>query len=69
MSEKHERYSRDVWDANDVAAHFGCSRPHVVKLAEKNGLPYMRLGRLWRFLQLDVHEWEAEQKKTRKGAA
>lgn len=64
---KHERYSRDVWDIDDVAAHFVCSRPHVVKLAQKEGLPHMRLGRLWRFLQVDVHEWQATQIKRKAG--
>ena len=67
-AEQHERYARAVWDTKDVAGHFGCSRPHVVKLAEECGLPHMRLGRLWRFLQADVLAWQLDQVK-KKGAA
>lgn len=64
---KHERYSRDVWDTTDVASHFGCSAPHVHKLAREDGLPHMRLGRLWRFRRVDVLAWETSRVK--KGAA
>lgn len=58
---KPDRYTRDVWDRNDVASHFGCSLPHVLKLMHAQGLPYSKLGTLIRFRKEDVLTWHAAQ--------
>ena len=58
---KRERDERDIWDSKDVADYLGCSEPHVTKMANTQGLPHMRLGRLWRFRRADVLAWELEQ--------
>lgn len=64
------REERDIWDRNDVADHFHCSLPHVLKLVRDQALPHMTLGTLVRFRRVDVLEWEQTQVKTaKKGAA
>jgi len=63
-SSAEPRAERDVWDTSDVADHFGCSLPHVHKLAREDGLPHLRLGRLWRFRRVDVLAWQDEQVMT-----
>jgi excisionase family DNA binding protein len=67
---KPAREERDIWDRNDVAEHFRCSLPHVLKLVRAQGLPMLQLGNLVRFRRSDVLAWEQAQVKTSsKGAA
>lgn len=67
---KAPRDERDIWDRHDVAAHFCCSLPHLLKLVRDQGLPHMRLGTLVRFRRLDVIAWQETQVKSLgKGAA
>lgn len=68
---KPDRHSRDIWDRNDVAEHFDCSLPHVLKLVRDQAMPHMQLGKLIRFRREDVLAWQAEQvaKSTKQGAA
>jgi excisionase family DNA binding protein len=68
---KAPRDKRDIWDRHDVAEHFGCSLPHVVKLVRDQELPCIHLGKLIRFRREDVIAWQTEQVKTmqKKGAA
>jgi excisionase family DNA binding protein len=69
-SKKSPRLEREVWDRNDVADHFGCSLPHVLKLVRDQSLPCLHLGKLIRFRREDVFTWQTAQVKTqRKGAA
>jgi excisionase family DNA binding protein len=65
------RHERDIWTREDVAAHYGCSLPHVHKLIADQGLPHMHLGALLRFRREDVLAWQTAQVKTnsKKGAA
>jgi len=54
---------REIWDRKDVAQLLGCSTQHVINLANDQGLPHMRLGKLWRFRREDVLAWVAAQNK------
>lgn len=64
------RIDRDVWDRQDVADHFGCSLPHVLKLVREQALPSLHLGKLIRFRREDILAWQTQQVKTqKKGAA
>lgn len=63
---KPSRHTRDVWDRHDVAAHFDCSLPHVLKLMNSQGLPFSKLGSLIRFRKEDVLAWHEQQTNTAK---
>ena len=63
------RIERDVWDRQDVADHFGCSLPHVLKLVREQALPCLHLGKLIRFRREDVLSWQTQQVKTQKRGA
>lgn len=55
------RDKRHIWDRKDVAAHIGCSLPHVLKCVRELGLPHLWLGKLLRFRREDVLRWITEQ--------
>ncbi len=44
------------------------SRPTVYVLMEREGLPYLKIGKSLRFSPLSVHAWLAEREQVRKGA-
>lgn len=74
---KQHRDKRDIWDRKDVAAHVGCSLPHVLKCVREYGLPHLWLGKLLRFRREDVLRWvgerialaKTEAEEAKKGAA
>jgi excisionase family DNA binding protein len=69
-AKRSPRLERDVWDRNDVADHFGCSLPHVLKLVRDQELPCLHLGKLIRFRREDVLAWQTRQVTVqKKGAA
>lgn len=43
--------------ADEVAAFLGVKRDTVYKLIDRNGLPALKVGRLWKFRQDHVNEW------------
>lgn len=47
----------DVMTAEEVAELLRVSRPTLRKLIEKDGLPAIHLGRLWRFKRSAVLAW------------
>jgi len=57
----------EILTLQQLAKRLSCSEPHVRKLAKTQGLPHIRLGKLWRFRLVDVKQWEEEQAKN--GAA
>ena len=65
------RAEREIWSVKDVCEHFDCSRPHVYKLMDSQGLPHMHLGALLRFRRDDVITWQNAQvtQVKKKGAA
>lgn len=50
-----------IWTLDDCAEHLRCSRPTVRRMTETQGLPYFKLGTLWRFRAEDVLAWETAQ--------
>jgi excisionase family DNA binding protein len=57
----------DYLTAAEVADLLRVSRPTVLAAVKKQGLPAVRLGRVWRFPRADVEAWLEEQKT--KGAS
>lgn len=47
--------------ADEVAAFLGVKRDTVYKLIDRNGLPALKVGRLWKFRQDQVNEWVNRQ--------
>lgn len=45
----------------EVAAFLGVKRDTVYKLIDRNGLPGVKVGRLWKFRREQVNEWVNEQ--------
>ncbi len=48
-----------------VARMLGVSRPTVYAMMEREGLPYLKIGKTLRFSPSSVHEWLAEYKQVR----
>lgn len=42
---------------DEVAAFLGVKRDTVYKLIDRNGLPGVKVGRLWKFRQERIDEW------------
>jgi excisionase family DNA binding protein len=51
-----------------IAEMLQVSRPTVYALIEREGLPYLKIGKSLRFSSLSVHAWLAEHEQVRKGA-
>ena len=47
--------------ADEVASFLGVKRDTVYKLIDRNGLPAVKVGRLWKFRQRQVDEWVNSQ--------
>ncbi len=47
--------------ADEVAAFLGVKRDTVYKLIDRNGLPALKVGRLWKFRQEQINEWVNRQ--------
>lgn len=47
--------------ADEVASFLGVKRDTVYKLIDRNGLPAVKVGRLWKFRQQQVDEWVNSQ--------
>lgn len=46
---------------DDVATFLGVKRDTVYKLIDRNGLPAVKVGRLWKFRQQQVDDWVNSQ--------
>ena len=46
-----------------VARMLGVSRPTVYAMMEREGLPYLKIGKTLRFSPSSVHEWLAEHEQ------
>lgn len=46
-----------VWDVVDVARELQCSVRTVRRLVANNSIPFVRVGKLVRFLPSKVREW------------
>lgn len=55
--------------ADEVAAFLGVKRDTVYKLIDRNGLPALKVGRLWKFRQDQVNEWVNRQSSEHPPAA
>ncbi|MBX3316396.1 MAG: helix-turn-helix domain-containing protein [Phycisphaeraceae bacterium] len=47
--------------ADDVAAFLGVKRDTVYKLIDRNKLPALKVGRLWKFRQPEIDMWLDKQ--------
>lgn len=47
--------------AEEIASYLGVKRDTVYKLIDRNGLPAVKVGRLWKFRQQQVDDWVNEQ--------
>ena len=47
--------------ADEIASFLGVKRDTVYKLIDRNGLPAVKVGRLWKFRQQQVDEWVNRQ--------
>lgn len=47
--------------AEEIASYLGVKRDTVYKLINRNGLPAVKVGRLWKFRQQQVDEWVNKQ--------
>ena len=47
--------------ADEIASFLGVKRDTVYKLINRNGLPAVKVGRLWKFRQQQVDEWVNNQ--------
>lgn len=47
--------------ADEVASFLGVKRDTVYKLIDRNGLPAVKVGRLWKFRQRQVDDWVNSQ--------
>lgn len=47
--------------ADEVASFLGVKRDTVYKLIDRNGLPAVKVGRLWKFRKQRVDEWVNSQ--------
>lgn len=52
--------------ADEVASFLGVKRDTVYKLIDRNGLPAVKVGRLWKFRQRQVDEWVNSQPSRQK---
>jgi len=57
----------DFLTVAEVAALLRVSRPSVVAAVKRQGLPAVRLGRVWRFARVDVEAWIEKQKEAGHG--
>ncbi len=46
---------------DEVATFLGVKRDTVYKLIDRNGLPGVKVGRLWKFRQDEIDEWVNKQ--------
>lgn len=46
---------------DEVASFLGVKRDTVYKLIDRNGLPAVKVGRLWKFRQQQIDEWVNKQ--------
>jgi len=57
---------------DDVAAFLGVQRDTVYKLIDRDNLPGLKVGRLWKFRQEEIDAWldkrPGRQQGTRKGS-
>jgi excisionase family DNA binding protein len=57
----------DYLTAAEVAQLLRVSKPSVVALVKRQGLPAVRVGRFWRFARVDVEAWLSKQKEAGHG--
>ncbi len=50
---------------HQVARVLGVSRPTVYAMMEREGLPYLKMGKTLRFSPSSVYEWLAEHEQVR----
>lgn len=51
---------------DDVAAFLGVKRDTVYKLIDRNKLPALKVGRLWKFRQPEIDAWLDKQSGRRR---
>jgi len=57
----HESSFGPLWHPSDVATYLGIHEKTVIKMARKQQLPALRLGKHWRFRRADLVSWTASQ--------
>lgn len=56
-----DRMSNRLLSVDEVATFLGVKRDTVNKLIDRNGLPGVKVGRLWKFRQEKIDEWVNKQ--------
>lgn len=62
-----KNYDSEEWDLSDLVVRYGLSKNQILKYIVSQGLPYIKVGREYRFDPAEVEDWERKTKRVETG--